>query len=122
MLVLLGVAREDTAEDAEFLADRIAGMRIFPDSEGKMNVAIGPAGGAMLVVSQFTLMADTGHGRRPSFTAAAAPADACRLYSVFIEAVERAGIHTEQGEFGAMMEVELVNDGPVTITLDSKTN
>jgi D-tyrosyl-tRNA(Tyr) deacylase len=121
LMVLLGVGRDDTDEDAAFMADRIVGMRIFADSDGKMNLALGAAGGAMLIVSQFTLMADTSHGRRPSFTAAAAPDDARRLYRRFIDAVGRMGIHTEEGEFGATMEVALVNDGPVTIMIDSKS-
>jgi len=121
LMVLIGVGREDTGEDAAFMADRIVGMRIFADSDSKMNLALGPAEGAMLIVSQFTLMADTSHGRRPSFTAAAAPDDARRLYRAFIDAVRRTGIHTEEGEFGATMEVELVNDGPVTIMIDSKS-
>jgi len=121
LMVLLGVGRDDTGEDVAFMADRTVGMRIFADSEGKMNLAIGPAGGAMLIVSQFTLMADTSHGRRPSFTAAAAPDHARQLYRAFIDAVRRTGIHTEEGEFGATMEVELINDGPVTIMIDSKS-
>lgn len=121
LMVLLGVGRDDTDDDAAFMADRIVGMRIFADGDGKMNLALGPAGGAMLIVSQFTLMADTSHGRRPSFTAAAAPDDARRLYRAFIDAVRRMSIHTEEGEFGATMEVEIVNDGPVTIMIDSKS-
>jgi D-tyrosyl-tRNA(Tyr) deacylase len=120
MLVLLGVARDDSESDAEFMADRIVGMRIFADAEGKMNLALGQIGGSMLVVSQFTLLADTSHGRRPSFAKAAGPDDAQRLYRYFIERVRTRGIHTAEGEFGAMMQVELVNDGPVTIMLDSR--
>ncbi|MBF6568869.1 MAG: D-tyrosyl-tRNA(Tyr) deacylase [Candidatus Binataceae bacterium] len=120
LMVLLGVARGDTDDDAEFMADRIAAMRIFADSEGKMNLALGAAGGAMLVISQFTLLADTSHGRRPSFMDAAQPDEARRLYQYFIGLVRRAGFRVEEGEFGGKMEVDLVNDGPVTIILDSR--
>lgn len=95
-------------------------MRIFADSEGKMNLALGAAGGAMLVISQFTLLADTSHGRRPSFMDAAQPDEARRLYQYFIGLVRRAGFRVEEGEFGGKMEVDLVNDGPVTIILDSR--
>jgi D-tyrosyl-tRNA(Tyr) deacylase len=118
-LVLLGVAQDDTEADAKFLADRIIGMRIFADQNGKMNLAIGSVGGAMLVVSQFTLLADTDQ-RRPSFTGAAPPEEASRLYEYFLSLVRAANVKVETGEFGAMMEVELVNDGPVTIFLDSR--
>ncbi|MGH7906885.1 MAG: D-aminoacyl-tRNA deacylase, partial [Candidatus Binataceae bacterium] len=95
------------------------GMRIFRDGAGKMNLALGAAGGALLVVSQFTLLADAA-GRRPSFTAAAPPDEARRLYQHFLSLVRRSGVRIEEGEFGAAMEVELVNDGPVTIILDSR--
>lgn len=119
-MVLLGVAQGDTETDAAFLADRIVGMRVFADAEGKMNRSINQAGGALLVVSQFTLLADTEAGRRPSFNRAAPPEDARRLYAHFLSLAREAGVKVEQGEFGAMMEVELVNDGPVTIWLDSR--
>jgi len=120
LAVLLGVARGDSEADAALLADRIVGLRIFADAEGKMNLALGAAAGAMLVISQFTLLADTSHGRRPSFIDAAAPDEARRLYEHFLSLVRGAGVKVEAGEFGAMMEVELVNHGPVTIILDSK--
>jgi D-aminoacyl-tRNA deacylase len=118
--VLLGVARGNTEADAAFIADRILGMRVFADDAGKMNLAIGKIGGAMLVVSQFTLLADTEAGRRPSFNAAAPPEEARRLYEYFLSLVRKGGVKVESGEFGAMMEVEIVNDGPVTILLDSR--
>ncbi len=120
LAVLLGVARGDREADAATIADRIIGMRIFADADGKMNLALGAVGGAMLVVSNFTLLADTSHGRRPSFIEAAAPDDARRLYAHFISLVRAAGVKVEEGEFGATMEVELVNHGPVTIILDSR--
>ncbi|HUO06182.1 MAG TPA: D-aminoacyl-tRNA deacylase [Candidatus Binataceae bacterium] len=119
-LVLLGVARGDTEDDAVFLADRILGLRVFADASGKMNLAIGNVGGELLVVSQFTLLADTESGRRPSFTGAAPPEEARRLYEHFLSLAGKSGVKVEHGEFGAMMEVELVNDGPVTILLDSR--
>ena len=118
-LVLLGVARDDTEADAEFLADRVLGMRVFADDNQKMNLALGAVNGEMLVVSQFTLLADTDSGRRPSFTQAASPELARRLYEYFLSLVSKADVKVERGEFGAMMEVELVNDGPVTIILDT---
>jgi len=119
-VVLLGVAGGDDETDAAFLADRILGMRIFADGAGKMNLSIAQAGGALLVVSQFTLLADTNSGRRPSFTKAAAPDEAQRLYEHFLSLARTGDVKVETGEFGAMMEVELVNDGPVTIILDSR--
>ena len=119
-LVLLGVASGDSEADAAFLADRIAGMRVFADDAGKMNLSIAQVGGAMLVVSQFTLLADTNSGRRPSFTRAAAPDDARRLYEHFVSLVRKRDVTVETGEFGTMMDVELINDGPVTIILDSR--
>ena len=118
-LVLLGVARDDTEADAEFLADRVLGMRVFADDNQKMNLALGAVNGEMLVVSQFTLLADTDSGRRPSFTLAAPPDLARRLYEYFLSLIAKADVKVERGEFGAMMEVELVNDGPVTIILDT---
>jgi len=119
-VVLLGVARDDTDADAAFIADRTLGMRVFADSTGKMNLALGAVSGEMLVVSQFTLLADTESGRRPSFIHAAAPPEARRLYEHFVSLVRERGVKVETGEFGATMEVELVNDGPVTIILDSR--
>ena len=119
-VVLLGVARDDTEHDAAFIADRIIGLRVFADDQGKMNLAIGAVGGELLVISQFTLLADTESGRRPSFTAAAPPEQARALYEHFLSLAKKAGVKVEQGEFGAMMEVSLVNDGPVTIIFDSR--
>jgi len=119
-LVLLGVAIGDSEEDAAFIADKAIGLRVFADAEGKMNLSLKAIGGEMLVVSQFTLLADTEAGRRPSFTRAAPPDDAHRLYSRFVSITRERGIKVECGRFGASMEVELVNDGPVTIVLDSR--
>jgi D-aminoacyl-tRNA deacylase len=120
LVVLLGVARDDTEADADFICDRTLGMRIFADPDGKMNLAMAKVGGELLVVSQFTLLADTDSGRRPSFIRAAAPDDARRLYEHFLSLARRGGVKVESGAFGAMMEVDLVNDGPVTILLDSR--
>jgi D-tyrosyl-tRNA(Tyr) deacylase len=117
---LLGVAREDTEADAAWMLDRALKMRVFADDAGKMNLALDAVGGAILVVSQFTLMADTESGRRPSFIRAAAPEEGKRLYEHFLSLARGCGVKVESGEFGAMMELELVNDGPVTIILDSK--
>src|ERR1700687_5668544 len=119
-VVLLGVAEGDTEDDAAWLADRILGIRVFADAAGKMNCALAAVGGALLVVSQFTLLADTNSGRRPSFTKAAAPDEARRLYQHFLSLARKRDVKVETGEFGAMMEVDLVNDGPVTIILDSR--
>jgi len=118
-LVLLGVAERDTPRDALLLAEKISGLRIFPDPQGKMNLALADVGGAMLVVSQFTLLADCRKGRRPSFTDAAEPALAQQLYQVFVDAVASRGIEVATGRFREHMEVELVNDGPVTLWIDS---
>ena len=120
LVVLLGVAHDDTEKDAEQLADKIAGLRIFDDTDGKMNLSLRDTGGAMLVVSQFTLLGDCRKGRRPSYTAAAEPELAERLYEVFLEKVSRQGIETAAGRFRAHMDVSLVNDGPVTLLLDTK--
>jgi D-aminoacyl-tRNA deacylase len=119
-VVLLGVAEGDSDADAAHLVDRIVGMRVFADDAGKMNRSIAQAGGALLVVSQFTLLADTNSGRRPSFIAAAAPDQARRLYEHFLSLARTRDVKVESGEFGATMEVEIVNDGPVTIILDSR--
>jgi D-tyrosyl-tRNA(Tyr) deacylase len=119
-MVLLGVGREDTAGDAAYLARRTAELRIFPDDEHNMNRSITEVGGAALVVSQFTLLADTRKGRRPSFVDAAPPETADALYLLYCDELTQRGIPTERGVFGAMMAVELVNDGPVTIILRSK--
>jgi D-tyrosyl-tRNA(Tyr) deacylase len=120
MLVLLGVGRDDTEADADYLADKVAGLRIFHDREEKMNLAAGEAGGAVLVVSQFTLFGDVRRGKRPSFDAAGRPEQARRLYEYFVDKIRAAGLRCETGRFQEMMAVELVNDGPVTILLDSK--
>jgi D-tyrosyl-tRNA(Tyr) deacylase len=120
MLVLLGVAAYDTEADAREIAGRVLKMRIFADAGGKMNLDLAAVGGELLVVSQFTLLADTTAGRRPSFTGAAPPDKARELYQQFVSLCRSPGIKTEEGEFGAMMEVELVNDGPVTFVLDSR--
>lgn len=120
LVVLLGVAGGDSEADAAFLVDRIVGMRIFADDVGKMNLSIAQVDAAMLVVSQFTLIADTNSGRRPSFTKAAAPDEARRLYEHFVSLARSRDVKVETGEFGATIEVDLVNDGPVTIILDSR--
>ncbi len=120
LLVLLGVAQDDTDADASYLADKIAGLRIFEDPGGKMNLAAADVGGAVLAVSQFTLFGDVRRGKRPSFDAAARPEQAVRLYELFVQKIRASGLRCETGKFQEMMEVELVNDGPVTILLDSK--
>lgn len=120
LLVLLGVAAEDSERDAVELADKIVGLRIFDDEQGKMNLAVHDVGGAMLVVSQFTLLGDCRKGRRPSFAAAARPELAEALYRTFVAAAERAGIQVATGQFREHMLVTLTNDGPVTLWLDSR--
>jgi len=120
LLVLLGVGHGDTDADAAWLADRVAGLRVFPDEAGKMNLALLATHRAALVVSQFTLYADALKGRRPSFTLAAAPDEAERLYLRFCTELERTGIRVERGVFAADMQVALVNDGPVTVLLESE--
>ncbi|MGH6629272.1 MAG: D-aminoacyl-tRNA deacylase, partial [Burkholderiales bacterium] len=119
LLVLVGVGRHDTEADAEYLAAKIAGLRIFEDGDGKMNVSATEAGGAVLVVSQFTLYGDVRRGKRPSFDAAAPLELARKLYESFAQRIRDAGLRCETGRFQEMMDVELVNDGPVTILLDS---
>ena len=120
LLVLLGVGQEDSERDADYLAEKIAGLRIFEDCGGKMNCSVLEAGGAVLAVSQFTLYGDVRRGKRPSFDAAARPERARKLYEYFVERVRGLGLRCETGVFQAMMDVELVNSGPVTILLDSK--
>ena len=120
LLVFLGVGREDGEKDVDFLAWKTAGLRIFPDEAQKMNLSLLDSGGAMLVVSQFTLHGDCRKGRRPAFIAAAPPEQAEPLYERFIAQVEKLGVRVAAGRFGAMMEVALVNDGPVTLLLDTR--
>ena len=119
LLVLLGVAKGDTPSDADYLANKIVNLRIFEDDDAKMNRSLLSIGGKMLVVSQFTLLGDCRKGRRPSFAAAASPQKAAELYEYFVQQVRRLGIAVETGRFQAMMEVTLINDGPVTLVLDS---
>jgi D-tyrosyl-tRNA(Tyr) deacylase len=120
LLVLLGVGRTDTVEQARWLADKVVGLRIFEDQGGKMNLAVADVGGGVVVVSQFTLYGDCSKGKRPSFIDAAPPETAIPLYEAFVNAVKAQGIPTATGRFRAMMQVELVNDGPVTLIVDSK--
>ena len=122
LVILLGVGRDDTDEDAGYIADKIANMRIFEDDQGKMNLSVLDIGGSALVISQFTLFADCRKGRRPSFMGAGDPEVAKRLYERVIELLGQAGVQTAEGVFQARMQVELVNSGPVTILLDSKKN
>ena len=120
LLVLLGVAADDSESDAEYLAEKLCTLRIFEDAEGKMNLDVAQTAGAMLAVSQFTLYGDVRRGRRPSFDAAARPERARELYEFFVERVRQRGLRCETGQFQAEMQVELVNQGPVTILLDSR--
>ena len=120
LLVLLGVAPTDTADEVRWLAEKTAGLRIFNDEAGKMNLSVADVGGAMLVVSQFTLYGDCRKGRRPSFLGAATPDIAVPLYEAFVNALRSLGLPVRTGRFGAMMQVELVNDGPVTLILDTR--
>ncbi|HYY70098.1 MAG TPA: D-aminoacyl-tRNA deacylase [Terriglobales bacterium] len=122
LLVLLGVAHSDSEAAAAYLADKIAGLRIFEDDTGRMNRSVGEVGGAVLVVSQFTLFGDVRRGKRPSFDAAARPEHARRLDEYFVDKLRAAGLRCETGRFQQTMQVELVNDGPVTILLDSEKN
>jgi D-aminoacyl-tRNA deacylase len=120
LVVLLGIAPDDTEKDALYLVDKIINLRIFEDAEGRMNLSVQETGGALLVVSQFTLYGDVRRGRRPSWIEAAAPEVAEPLYELFVKEARRGAQHVATGEFRRMMEVELVNDGPVTILLDSR--
>ncbi len=120
VVVLLGVADDDTDADARAMADKIVSLRIFQDEAGKMNRSLADVGGAMLVVSQFTLLGDCRKGRRPSFVAAAEPALAEALYRAFVDAVDAGGIQPATGRFRTTMQVSLTNDGPVTLLLDSQ--
>lgn len=121
ILVLLGIGQEDDEQDLQWLADKVMNLRIFEDENDKMNLSVLDVGGQVLVVSQFTLYGDCRKGKRPSYSSAAAPQDAEKLYEAFVKFIEeKYGIKVETGVFQAMMEVELVNDGPVTLLLDSK--
>jgi D-tyrosyl-tRNA(Tyr) deacylase len=120
LAVLIGVAATDTAAEAERIADKIAALRIFPDEEGKLNRDVREAGGAVLAISQFTLLADTRKGRRPSFSAAARPEHGQALYEAAIARLRAAGLTVQMGRFGAHMHLEILNDGPVTIILDTE--
>ena len=119
LVILLGVHRDDKEEDIIFLADKVIGLRVFNDNNGKMNISLQDSEGSVLVISQFTLCGDWRKGRRPSFTKAADPDKGKLLYNGFINAVRSRGINVETGEFGAAMDVSLVNSGPVTFVLDS---
>lgn len=120
LLILLGVSRSDDPQGASYLAEKIANLRIFGDGAGKMNLSLLDTGGSVLVVSQFTLYGDTRGGRRPSYIQASPPEEASRLYEEFVRSVRATGVTVETGVFQAHMQVELVNDGPVTILLDSE--
>ncbi|MBE0660571.1 MAG: D-tyrosyl-tRNA(Tyr) deacylase [Bryobacteraceae bacterium] len=119
LMVLLGVGKGDDEPSADWLVDKIAGLRIFPDSDGKMNLSVEQSGGALLVVSQFTLYGDTRRGRRPSFDDAAPPDEANRLYEYFVQRARARGLKVETGVFQAMMSVHLVNEGPVTLICET---
>jgi D-tyrosyl-tRNA(Tyr) deacylase len=119
LLVLLGITHQDTEADADYLAEKIVGLRIFDDAEGKMNLSVTAAAGAILVVSQFTLYGDARRGKRPSFASAAPPEKAQPLYEYFVDRIRATAVRCETGRFQQTMQVELVNDGPVTILLDS---
>jgi D-tyrosyl-tRNA(Tyr) deacylase len=120
LLVLLGVEDGDTQDDVVWMANKVVGLRVFEDSEGKMNLDVGEVGGAVLAVSQFTLLGDCRKGRRPSFVAAARPDEANALYRSFVAEVAGQGLEVAEGRFQQRMEVELVNDGPVTLQVDSR--
>jgi D-tyrosyl-tRNA(Tyr) deacylase len=122
LLILLGVGQGDTSKEADYLLDKIIHLRIFEDPEGKMNLSLRDAGGELMVISQFTLYADCRKGRRPSFTDAGPPGEAQKLYDYFVTAARTRGVKVATGIFQAIMEVELVNSGPVTILLDSSKN
>jgi D-tyrosyl-tRNA(Tyr) deacylase len=119
LLVLLGVGQADTEADATYLAEKISGLRVFEDAQGKMNRSVQDVGGSVLAVSQFTLYGDVRRGKRPSFDGAAPPEKARQLYELFVERIRASGLKCETGRFQEMMKVELVNEGPVTILLDS---
>ena len=120
LLVLLGVSKNDTSAAADYLIEKLLGLRIFEDAEGKMNLSVRETGGAVLIVSQFTLFGDVRRGKRPSFDEAARPEQARHLYEYVIAQIRAQGVECSTGEFQAMMQISLVNDGPVTILLDSE--
>jgi D-tyrosyl-tRNA(Tyr) deacylase len=120
LLILLGVGKADTEAAADYLAEKVLGLRVFEDAAEKMNLSVQDIGGQVLVVSQFTLYGDVRRGKRPSFDAAARPEEARRLYEYFVEKIRSTGLRCETGQFQAIMEVELTNSGPVTILLDSE--
>ena len=120
LLVLLGMGETDSERDADYLAEKIVGLRCFADNDSKFNLSVRDVGGSVLAVSQFTLFGDCRKGKRPSFTEAARPEQAVPLYERFVAKVRESGIDVQTGEFGAHMDVQLVNDGPVTLLLDSK--
>ncbi|MGQ9630694.1 MAG: D-aminoacyl-tRNA deacylase [bacterium] len=120
LTVLVGVGRDDTEEDAQYLAEKIANLRIFEDSQGKMNLSLKEIGGSVLIVSQFTLYGDCRKGRRPSFDGAMPPGESRKLYEEFVREMRDSGLNVATGEFREVMEVEIINDGPVTLILDSK--
>ncbi len=120
LLVLLGVAEGDTQQDVNWMARKVIGLRVFPDDEGKMNLDVGEVGGAILAVSQFTLLGDCLKGRRPSFVKAAPPDEARSLYGSFVAELRGQGMSVQEGRFQQHMDVELVNDGPVTLLIDSR--
>ncbi len=122
LVVLLGVGRGDTADEAGYLADKVANLRVFEDAEGKMNLSVIDIGGAVLAVSQFTLYGDCRKGRRPGFSEACSPDEARELYNIFVKELERLGLKVATGCFREHMTVEIINDGPVTLLLDSKKN
>lgn len=119
-VLLVGITHEDTEQDARYVAEKIAGLRVFEDEQGKMNLSILETGGQVLSVSQFTLYGDCRKGKRPNFMAAARPEQAEPLYERFNELLRGQGLHVETGRFGAMMDVQLVNDGPVTLIIESR--
>ena len=120
LLVLLGVEQGDTQDDVVWMANKVVGLRVFEDAEGKMNLDVGEVGGAILAVSQFTLLGDCRKGRRPSFVAAARPEEANDLYRSFVAEVAGQGVVVQEGRFQQHMDVELINDGPVTLQVDSR--
>lgn len=120
-MLLVGITHEDTERDIEWMADKLAGLRIFEDESGKMNSSVQDVGGSILSVSQFTLYGDCRKGRRPNFMAAARPEQAEPLYDLFNERLRTLGLEVATGKFGAMMDVHLINDGPVTLVVDSRT-